>query len=89
MFVEPDYRSSAEYRGFWEKLGRGEYDAGQYRRIARGGRELWLQASYNPILDGAGNARDNAGEATENAAEGATNATGNALAEAGNEVKGN
>ena len=55
MFVEPDYRSSAEYRGFWEKLGRGEYDAGQYRRIARGGRELWLQASYNPILDGAGN----------------------------------
>src|ERR1700679_4292894 len=36
---------------FWEKLGRGEYDAGQYKRIAKGGREVWLQASYNPIMD--------------------------------------
>jgi len=51
MFVEPDYRQSAEYRQFWEKLGRGEYDAGQYRRFGKGGREVWIQASYNPILD--------------------------------------
>ena len=36
---------------FWEKLGRGEYDEGQYKRIAKGGREVWMQASYNPILD--------------------------------------
>jgi methyl-accepting chemotaxis protein len=54
MFVEPSVRESAEYRGLWEKLGRGEYDASQYKRIARGGRELWLQASYNPILDATG-----------------------------------
>ena len=51
LFVEPEYRCSAEYRQFWEKLGRGEYDAGQYRRLGKGGREVWIQASYNPILD--------------------------------------
>ena len=51
MFVDPVSRQSAEYRMFWDKLGRGEYDAAQYKRIARGGREIWIQASYNPILD--------------------------------------
>lgn len=56
MFVEPAYRQSQEYRLFWEKLGRGEYDAGQYKRIAKDGREVWIQASYNPILDANGKA---------------------------------
>ena len=51
MFAEPDYRQSAEYRAFWAKLGRGEYDAGQYKRLGKGGREVWIQASYNPIYD--------------------------------------
>jgi len=51
MFVDSEYRQSAEYRAFWEKLRRGEYDAGQYKRIGKGGRECWIQASYNPILD--------------------------------------
>ncbi|HOY69865.1 MAG TPA: PAS domain S-box protein [Methylotenera sp.] len=51
MFVEPAYKSSHEYKAFWEKLARGEADAGQYKRIAKGGREVWLQASYNPIMD--------------------------------------
>ncbi len=51
VFVEPGYTGTPEYRAFWEKLGRGEYDAGQYKRIAKGGREVWLQASYNPIFD--------------------------------------
>ncbi|HET8870964.1 MAG TPA: PAS domain-containing protein, partial [Aquabacterium sp.] len=51
MFVDPDYRNSVDYRLFWEKLGRGEYDAGQYKRLGRGGKEVWIQASYNPILD--------------------------------------
>jgi methyl-accepting chemotaxis protein len=54
MFVDPTHRASFEYRAFWEKLGRGEYDAGQYRRIAKDGREIWIQASYNPILDSTG-----------------------------------
>jgi methyl-accepting chemotaxis protein len=51
MFAEPVYRASPEYRAFWEKLGRGEYDAGQYKRVAKSGKEIWIQASYNPILD--------------------------------------
>ena len=54
MFVDPAYRQSPDYRMFWDKLGRGEYDAGQYKRIAKGGREVWIQASYNPILDANG-----------------------------------
>jgi methyl-accepting chemotaxis protein len=56
MFVEPAYRQSAEYRLFWDKLGRGEYDAGQYKRIGKGGKEIWIQASYNPLLDQSGKA---------------------------------
>ncbi|MDE2306357.1 MAG: PAS domain S-box protein, partial [Gammaproteobacteria bacterium] len=51
MFVEPAYRSSPEYREFWARLGRGEYDANQYKRIGKGGKEVWIQASYNPIFD--------------------------------------
>ena len=51
MFVDPVERESETYRQFWEKLGRGEYDAGQYRRFAKGGREVWLEATYNPIFD--------------------------------------
>jgi methyl-accepting chemotaxis protein len=56
MFVEPAYRQSAEYRLFWEKLARGEFDAGQYKRLGKGGKEIWIQASYNPILDANGKA---------------------------------
>jgi len=51
MFVEASYRQSPEYRAFWQKLGRGEFDAGQYKRIGKGGREIWIQASYNPVMD--------------------------------------
>ncbi|HET7865224.1 MAG TPA: PAS domain S-box protein [Burkholderiaceae bacterium] len=51
LFVDPAYRAGAEYKAFWDKLGRGEYDAGQYKRIGKGGKEVWIQASYNPIFD--------------------------------------
>ncbi len=54
IFVDPKYASSREYEAFWEKLRRGEYDAGEYCRLGKGGREVWLQASYNPILDASG-----------------------------------
>jgi len=54
IFVEPKYRDSAEYRQFWEKLRRGEFDRGQYRRLGKNGAEAWLEASYNPVLDGQG-----------------------------------
>ncbi len=51
IFAEADYASSREYTLFWEKLNRGEYDSGEYRRIGKGGKEVWIQASYNPIMD--------------------------------------
>jgi methyl-accepting chemotaxis protein len=51
MFVEADERNSHAYREFWESLNRGKYQAAEYKRIAKGGREIWIQASYNPILD--------------------------------------
>ena len=51
MFVEPSQLSGAEYRAFWDRLNRGEYVVGTFKRIARGGREVWMQASYNPITD--------------------------------------
>lgn len=51
MFVESSYRSSPEYREFWAALRRGEYQAAEYKRIGKGGKEVWIQASYNPIFD--------------------------------------
>ncbi len=51
MFVEPDYARSAGYRDFWARLGRGEHQSGEFKRVGKGGREIWIQASYNPILD--------------------------------------
>jgi methyl-accepting chemotaxis protein len=54
MFVELSERDSAAYRQFWASLKRGEYQAAEYKRIGKGGREVWIQASYNPVLDGSG-----------------------------------
>ncbi|HVY06542.1 MAG TPA: methyl-accepting chemotaxis protein [Burkholderiales bacterium] len=51
MFVEPSYGDSPEYALFWKKLNLGEHDSAQYKRIGKDGREVWIQASYNPILD--------------------------------------
>jgi methyl-accepting chemotaxis protein len=51
MFAEPELAASAEYTDFWAKLNRGEFVSGQFKRVGKGGREIWLQASYNPILD--------------------------------------
>jgi len=54
MFVEPALRDTAAYREFWAKLNRGEYQAAEYKRIGKGGKEVWIQACYNPILDRSG-----------------------------------
>ncbi|WP_293935211.1 methyl-accepting chemotaxis protein [Iodobacter sp.] len=54
MFVDPVQRQSGEYIAFWDKLRRGEFDSGTYKRIAQGGKEIWIQASYNPIFDSNG-----------------------------------
>ena len=51
MFVEPKERDGAAYREFWAALNRGEYQAAEYKRIGKGGREVWIQASYNPVFD--------------------------------------
>jgi methyl-accepting chemotaxis protein len=51
MFVEPDFKNSVEYRQFWERLNRGEYESAEYKRLGKDGKEVWIQASYNPIMD--------------------------------------
>lgn len=51
MFCTPEYASSREYAEFWQKMAAGEFDEGQYKRLGKGGKEIWLQATYNPILD--------------------------------------
>jgi PAS domain S-box-containing protein len=54
MFAPPDYARSPEYRAFWERLNRGEFVADKFLRFGKGGREVWIQASYNPIVDKSG-----------------------------------
>jgi methyl-accepting chemotaxis protein len=53
MFVTPEQRDNPDYHAFWARLNRGEYQSAEYKRVAKGGREVWIQASYNPILDSA------------------------------------
>jgi len=50
LFVDPEYSRSAEYKDFWAKLGRGEFDSREYRRFGRGGKEVWIRGTYNPVL---------------------------------------
>lgn len=50
LFVDPVESASPSYRRFWESLGGGRFHGGRYRRIAKGGREIWIQATYNPIF---------------------------------------
>ncbi|WP_334127809.1 methyl-accepting chemotaxis protein [Sneathiella sp.] len=54
LFVDPAYAAGPEYRQFWLRLRQGEYIADEFRRIGKGGREVWIQASYHPILDADG-----------------------------------
>src|SRR5262249_52527328 len=49
LFVEEKYKQSAAYRQFWESLGRGEFQIAEYKRIGKGGKEVWIQATYNPV----------------------------------------
>jgi methyl-accepting chemotaxis protein len=50
MFVEPAYAASSDYNEFWVKLGTGRFDQRQYKRIGKGGKEVWIEASYNPVI---------------------------------------
>src|SRR5580658_6942859 len=51
MFVDDAYKHSSEYREFWARLNRAEFVAEEFKRIGKGGKEVWIQASYNPVLD--------------------------------------
>ncbi len=54
MFCDPAYVNSPEYPAFWAKLNRGEYDAGTYQRVGKGGKEVWIWAAYYPLTDAKG-----------------------------------
>lgn len=55
MFVDPDYVESQEYADFWADLAQGQFQLAEYKRFGKGGKEVWIQASYNPVLDRKGN----------------------------------
>lgn len=57
MFVTPSYRASAEYKEFWNKLRRGEHHTGQFERLKKSGETIWIEGSYNPVLDRNGKPR--------------------------------
>ncbi|CAO4154220.1 hypothetical protein GPNCGGLF_LOCUS4348 [Methylorubrum aminovorans] len=57
LFVDPEEAGSAAYEAFWQSLRRGEFQTAAYGRLAKDGRKVWIRASYNPILDGAGRVR--------------------------------
>ena len=54
LFVDPAYAASGEYKDFWAKLAKGEIQSGEFKRFGKDGSEIWIQATYNPILDGNG-----------------------------------
>jgi methyl-accepting chemotaxis protein len=51
LFVDPAFANGPEYRDFWARLGRGEVVSGEFKRVGKGGKDVWLQAAYNPIQD--------------------------------------
>lgn len=51
LFVEDEYAGSSAYQAFWDRLARGEYEGGEYKRLGKGGKEVWIQATYNPVFD--------------------------------------
>jgi methyl-accepting chemotaxis protein len=54
MFVESDYGKSPEYKKFWEELRNGKFQAQQFKRLGKGGKQVWIEGSYNPIMDADG-----------------------------------
>lgn len=51
IFVDAQYAATPEYRAFWDRLERGEFESGEYKRLGKGGKEVWIQATYNPVFD--------------------------------------
>ena len=50
-FCEPTFVNSSEYTEFWRKLNHGEFVGGQFKRLGKHGRVVWLEATYNPVYD--------------------------------------
>lgn len=50
MFVDPKEAASPACANFWKRLGEGKFDQSQYKRLGKGGREIWIEASYNPVI---------------------------------------
>ena len=55
IFCDKNYIETQDYKDFWAKLGRGEFESGEFKRFAKDGSEIWISASYNPIFDASGN----------------------------------
>ena len=51
VFLTPQERVSAEYASFWQELASGKVKSGQFHRLAKGGKSIWLEANYNPVFD--------------------------------------
>lgn len=54
IFCLPEYSNSSEYSSFWQRLNRGEHFSGEFERINKQGNILWLEATYNPVYNEAG-----------------------------------
>jgi len=54
LFVDPDTANGAEYQEFWARLGRGESAAGEYKRVGKNGKEVWIRAFYSPVVGASG-----------------------------------
>jgi methyl-accepting chemotaxis protein len=50
IFVDPADLAQSAYQEFWNQLNAGVFQSAQYKRIAKGGKEIWIQASYNPVI---------------------------------------
>ena len=55
IFVVPSDRDSRSYQDFWQSLRAGKFQTAEYRRIRKDGKDIWIQASYNPLFDKSGN----------------------------------
>lgn len=54
MFCTPEMAASQAYQHLWQRLAQGQFDAGEYLRVGKDGRQVWIQATYNPIFDAEG-----------------------------------
>ncbi|MEP1931134.1 MAG: PAS domain-containing methyl-accepting chemotaxis protein [Roseibium sp.] len=54
LFVDPEFATSSDYRAFWASLGEGKFQAAEFMRYGKDGRQIWIQASYNPLFNASG-----------------------------------